>query len=281
MHPQKHFKKKGTWKSVITNVSMCGCVQTSAANTPGRDGRGDLWCVGVAVSFIERGTRGSGVAHKVLLTFILRNKAEAAKQTQKPPAGKEGWWQRCRQRLIQEWSRVSITAKSRLCLLCASALFFWFGHLHSVISRWVPEPPEHPLDRAQAMSRRLWPCLSAASDDHLDDSLLFGPRDPLFHGRRFSLVTGGIYNINDGCVLFSWAGLRGGFDVAHGDARPSIPSGASLLPGVWDAVLFRPPHSCTSHRERLRGGASRLPDVAVDSLRLCLFFSFSLFVCYC
>lgn len=115
MHPQKHLKKKGTWKSVITNVSMCGCVQTSAANTPGRDGRGDLWCVGVAVSFIERGTRGSGVAHKVLLTFILRNKAEAAKQTQKPPAGKEGWWQRCRQRLIQEWSQVSITAKSRLC----------------------------------------------------------------------------------------------------------------------------------------------------------------------
>lgn len=91
MHPQKHLKKKGTWKSVITNVSMCGCVQTSAANTPGRDGRGDLWCVGVAVSFIERDTRGSGVAHKVLLTFILRNKAEAAKQTQKPPAGKEGW----------------------------------------------------------------------------------------------------------------------------------------------------------------------------------------------
>lgn len=88
---KKKTLKKGTWKSVITNVSMCGCVQTSAANTPGRDGRGDLWCVGVAVSFIERGTRGSGVAHKVLLTFILRNKAEAAKQTQKPPAGKEGW----------------------------------------------------------------------------------------------------------------------------------------------------------------------------------------------
>ena len=167
---------------------MCRHVQTSAANKPDQDGRGDVSCVGEAVSFIERLTRGSGVAHKVLLTFILQNKAEAAKQTQK----KEGWRQRCKQRLIQEWSQVSITAKTRPCLLPAAPFFFWFGHLRSIISRWVPELPEHPLDRTQEMSRRLWPWFAAASKDHLHDSLLFGPRDPLFHGRRFCLVTGGI-----------------------------------------------------------------------------------------
>ena len=239
--------------------------------------RGSLVCV----SFIERSTRGSGVAHEVLLTFILRNKAEAAKQTQKPPAGKEGWWQRCRQRLIQEWSQVSITAKSLLCLLCASALFFWFGHLHIVISRWVPEPHRAPTgldagDVAEAVtlvlrSRQCSPWWQ----------FVIRPQRSTFSRQ----ITGGIYNINDGCILFRVSWFEGRFNVAHG-GRSSLDSirRASV---TWSVRCCFVPSSTQLH---IPPGASQRRSVTSAWCRcwlaqivfiLSFFFSFSLFVCYC